>query len=90
MMLAVLPVALLLALQPGTTTATRAMQADVDRLVRAAEQLTETWPTQPPPPIPEVALVARHGEPVTPMLLALPYERKSEPIATTLPICLET
>jgi hypothetical protein len=71
MMLAALPVALLLALQPGTTTATRAMQADVDRLVRAAEQLTETWPTQPPPPIPEVALVARHGETVTAMLLAL-------------------
>jgi hypothetical protein len=71
MMLAALPVALLLALQPGTTTATRVMQADVDRLVRAAEQLTETWPTQPPPPIPEVALVAQHGEPVTLMLLAL-------------------
>jgi hypothetical protein len=70
-MLAALPVALLLAIQPGTTTATRAMQADVDRLVRAAEQLTETWPTQPPPPVPEVALVAQHGEPVTPMLLAL-------------------
>jgi hypothetical protein len=71
LMLAALPVALLLAIQPATTTATRAMQADVDRLVRAAEQLTETWPTQPPPPVPEVALVAQHGEPVTPMLLAL-------------------
>ena len=47
------------------------MQADVDRLVRAAEQLSDTWPTQPPPPISEVALVAQHGEPVTPMLLAL-------------------
>jgi HEAT repeat protein len=68
-MLAALPVAALLALQPGA--ATRAMQADVDRLVRAAQQLTDTWPTQPPPPIPEVALVARHGEPITPMVLAL-------------------
>jgi HEAT repeat protein len=47
------------------------MRADMDRLVRAAEQLTETWPKQPPPPIPEVALVAQHGEAVTPMLLAL-------------------
>lgn len=71
MMLAFLAVALLLAIQPGTTTATRVMQADVDRLARAAEQLTETWPTQPPPPIPEVALVAQHGEPTTSMLLAL-------------------
>jgi hypothetical protein len=69
MMLAALPVAVLLALQQGTTP--RAMQADVDRLVRAAEQLTDTWPTQAPPPIPEVALVARHGEPVTAMLLEL-------------------
>ena len=71
MMLAALPVALWLAMQPAPTTAARAMQADVNRLVRAAQQLTETWPTQPPPPVPEVALVARHGEPVTPMLLAL-------------------
>ena len=47
------------------------MQADVDRLVRAADQLTGTWPAQPPPPVPEVALVAKYGEPVTPMLLAL-------------------
>src|SRR5688572_21157332 len=77
MMLAALPVALLLALQPGTTAPTRAMQADVDRLVLAAQQLTETWPTQPPPPIPEVALVAQHGESVTPMLLALLSEDPS-------------
>lgn len=71
MMLAALHVALLLAIQPGTATALRAMQADVDRLVRAAEQLTDTWPTQPPPPVREVALVAQHGEAVTPLLLAL-------------------
>jgi HEAT repeat protein len=47
------------------------MHADVDRLVRAAEQLTGTWPTQPPPPIPEVTLVARHGRAVVPSLIAL-------------------
>jgi len=46
------------------------MQPDVDRLVLAAEKLTGTWPSQPPP-IPEVAVVARHGKAVVPLLLAL-------------------
>ena len=47
------------------------MQSDVNRLVRAAETLTETWPSQPPPPIPEVAIVARHGKAVVPLLMML-------------------
>jgi hypothetical protein len=47
------------------------MQRDVDRLVRAAEKLTGTWPSQPPPPIPEVAIVARHGKGVVPLLMVL-------------------
>jgi HEAT repeat protein/PBS lyase HEAT-like repeat-containing protein len=48
-----------------------ALQADVDRLVLAAHQSKGNWPSQPPPPIPEVAVVARHGRRVTPLLLAL-------------------
>lgn len=47
------------------------MQSDVDRLVLAAQQLKGSWPLHPPPPIPEVALVAGHGRRVTPLLLAL-------------------
>ena len=47
------------------------MQPDVDRLVRAAQNVTGTWPSQPPPPIPEVAVVARHGKAVVPLLMAL-------------------
>lgn len=47
------------------------MQSDVDRLVRAAEQLTGTWPLGPPPPVSEVDLVTRHGSPVVPLLVAL-------------------
>jgi HEAT repeat protein len=47
------------------------MQADVDRLVQAAQQLKGTWPSQAPPPVREVALVARHGTRVTPLLFAL-------------------
>jgi hypothetical protein len=47
------------------------MQADVDRLVLVSQQLKGTWPLQPPPPIPEVALVARHGRRATPLLVAL-------------------
>lgn len=58
-------------LMPATQQPAPAMKADVDRLVRAAEQLTGVWPTQPPPPIPEVALVARHGKAVVPLLTAL-------------------
>jgi hypothetical protein len=58
-------------LMPFTQQPPASMQADVDRLVSAAEQLTGVWPTQPPPPIPEVALVSRHGKPVVPLLTAL-------------------
>ena len=54
---------------PGPTAA--AMQGDVDRLVRAAEKLTERWPSQPPPPVPEVAIVAGHGKAVVPLLTVL-------------------
>jgi hypothetical protein len=64
-------VALLLLPQHETTLPSTSMKADVDRLVRAAEKLTGTWPTQATPPIPEVALVARHGKRVTPLLVTL-------------------
>jgi HEAT repeat protein len=47
------------------------MRRDVDRLVRAAERLHGTWPSQPPPAVPEVALVAGHGKAVAPLLMAL-------------------
>ena len=47
------------------------MQADVDALVRAASRETETWTRQPPPPVREVAAVARHGRVVVPLLVAL-------------------
>lgn len=57
--------------QPAKQASSADMKADVDRMVRAAAQLTGTWPSQPPPPIPEVALVARHGESVVPLLVAL-------------------
>jgi HEAT repeat protein len=66
----ILLVAFLLSAQSQPTPST-SMKADVDRLVGAAESLTGVWPTQPPPPIPEVAVVARHGKPVTPLLLTL-------------------
>jgi hypothetical protein len=51
--------------------ASAAMQAEVERLVRAAGQLTDAWRGQPAPPLPEVAAVARHGRAVTPLLMAL-------------------
>jgi HEAT repeat protein len=70
MMLIALMAVLLPPLQTGAT-GTSAMQPDIDRLVRAAEKLTGTWPSQPPPPIPEVALVARHGKAVVPLLMVL-------------------
>ncbi len=66
-----LVVTLLLALQTTAMPPATSMQADVDRLVRAAEGLTGTWPTQAPPPIPEVAVVARHGKAIVPMLVEL-------------------
>lgn len=71
MTLLALLVALLLPLQTGAVQTTSSMQADVSRLVRAAEKLTGAWPSQPPPAIPEVAIVARHGKAVVPMLMAL-------------------
>lgn len=63
--------AVLLPLHTGCARAADPMQADVDRLVRAAERLTGRWPSQPPPAIPEVAIVARHGRAAVPLLLAL-------------------
>jgi HEAT repeat protein len=71
MTLIALLVALLPPFQTGATPTVSSMQADVDRLVRAAEKLTGTWPSQPPPPIPEVAVVASHGKAVVPLLVAL-------------------
>ena len=64
-------VLLLTALPVKAAQTASTMQRDVDRLVRAAERLTETWPTQAPPPIREVAIVARHGKAVVPLLMAL-------------------
>lgn len=58
-------------MMPGRQQPAASTKADVDRLVRAAEQLTGVWPTQPPPAIPEVALVARHGKSAVPLLTAL-------------------
>lgn len=64
---------LALATQPPAPRAGQqvGIKADVDRLVAAAETLTDTWPKQPAPPVPEVAAVARHGRPAIPLLLAL-------------------
>jgi HEAT repeat protein len=70
MMLIALLAVVLPALQTETAQ-TAIMQSDVDRLVRAAEGLEGTWPSQPPPPVPEVAIVARHGKDVVPLLMAL-------------------
>jgi HEAT repeat protein len=70
-LIALVVVALQLPPQTATKLLSASMKADVDQLVRAAEELTEVWPSQPPPPIPEVALVARHGKPVVPLLTAL-------------------
>jgi len=64
-------VTLLLPLQTRATPTASSMQADVDRLVGATEGLAGTWPSQPPPPIPEVAVVARHGKAVVPLLVEL-------------------
>jgi HEAT repeat protein len=71
MLLLALLVVLLPALQTQAAQTVSPMQSDVDRLVRAAESLAGTWPSQPPPPIPEVAIVARHGKAVVPLLMAL-------------------
>jgi HEAT repeat protein/PBS lyase HEAT-like repeat-containing protein len=66
-------VATLLVLPPsaGPQQTTSPMQLDVKRLVQAAEKLEGTWPGQPPPPLPEVAVVARHGHAVVPLLIDL-------------------
>lgn len=64
-------ISLLALLLASLQTAPSTMEADVDRLVRAAEQLTGSWPSQPPPAIPEVTVVARHGKAVVPSLIAL-------------------
>jgi hypothetical protein len=71
MMLMALLVVLLPPLQTGAAQTASTMQPDVDRLVRAAEKVTGTWPSQPPPAIPEVAIVARHGKAVVPLLMVL-------------------
>jgi HEAT repeat protein/PBS lyase HEAT-like repeat-containing protein len=71
MMLIALLLVLLPPLQTGATRTVSPMQPDVDRLVRAAERLAGTWPSQPPPAIPEVAIVARHGKAVVPLLMVL-------------------
>jgi hypothetical protein len=71
MMLIALLVVLLPAFQTEAAQTASTMQPDLDRLVRAAEKLTGTWPSQPPPPIPEVAMVARHGKAVVPLLIVL-------------------
>jgi len=71
MMLMALLAVLLPSLQAEATRTVSPMQADVDRLVRAAESLAGTWPSQPPPAIPEVAIVARHGKAVVPLLMVL-------------------
>ena len=71
MMLIALLVVLLPPLQTEAAQTASTMQPDVDRLVRAAEDLAGTWPSQPPPAIPEVAIVARHGKAVVPLLMAL-------------------
>jgi len=70
-MLISLLVALLMPFQNGAAQTASALQADVDRLVRAAEKLDGAWLSQPAPPIPEVAVVARHGTSVVPLLLRL-------------------
>jgi HEAT repeat protein len=71
MMLIALLVVLLPALQTEAAQTASTMQSDVDRLVRAAESLAGTWPSQSPPAIPEVAIVARHGKAVVPLLMVL-------------------
>jgi len=70
-LLIALLVVLLPALQTEAAQTASTMQTDVDRLVRAAESVAGTWPSQPPPAIPEVAIVARHSIAVVPLLMAL-------------------
>ena len=64
--IALLVVALIVP-QSGNLPGLTPVEEDVARLVRAAETSTGTWPAQAPPPIPEVAVVARHGKRATPL-----------------------
>jgi HEAT repeat protein len=57
--------------QTRSPVATGSMQDDVARLVHEAGKLTGMWPSQPPPPVPEVVVVARHGRSVVPLLVTL-------------------
>ena len=68
---AVLPLFLLWPLQRDGVQPTSTVQRDVDRLVHAAGQQSGSWPLQPPPPVPEVATVARHGIAAVPFLMPL-------------------
>lgn len=68
MLLTAVLAALLLTQQSAARPAPSSVQRDVDRLVRAAQNPTGVWPTQAPPAIPEVALVARHGKLVAPAM----------------------
>lgn len=61
--------------QPAQPTST--MKADVRRLVTGAEKLARLWPWQGP--IPEVALVVRHGTRVAPLLIALLDDDPDDP-----------
>jgi HEAT repeat protein len=72
--LALVPtVGLLAVLWPAAQLGTPSgpVETDVSRLVNAAERLTDTWPSQPPPAVREVAAVAAHGRPASPLLVAL-------------------
>lgn len=71
MPLIALLVSLLLPPQTGAPRVSSSMREDVDQLVRAAEKLTGMWPSQAPPPVPEVGVVARHGKRAAPLLMAL-------------------
>src|SRR5215210_3363582 len=71
-----MPTMLIVLLVAGLTTqgpprASSSMPEDIARLIRAAENLTGTWPSQAPPPIPEVGIVVRHGKSIVPLLLPL-------------------
>ena len=71
MMLMALLFVLLPPSQTADAQAASAIKLDVDELVHAAAKLTGTWPTQPPPPIHEVSIVARHGRAAVPLLVDL-------------------
>ncbi len=69
-LLALITAALLLP-QAGTSRSSSGMKDDVGRMVRAAEKVNGTWPSQAPPAVREVELVVGHGRTVAPLLLAL-------------------